>query len=142
MKYLLDTNILRYYAARHPTLVDNLDKRLPEEIGLPFIALVEHLRGRFDALLKAEPKNILREQERLRDAQNLLSDFEVVYLNEKAVAEFTNLRRRVSTRKRYTDVVIAAMTLADDHIVVTRNVNDFSDLLPAARIQNWIDHVY
>jgi predicted nucleic acid-binding protein len=142
MKYLLDTNILRYYAARHPTLVDHLDKRLPEEIGLPFIVLVEHLRGRFDALLKAEPKNILREQERLRDAQNLLRDFEVVYLNEKAVAEFTNLRRRVSTRKRHTDVVIAAMALADDHIVVTRNVNDFKDLLPAARIQNWIDHVY
>ena len=142
MKYLLDTNILRYYAARHSTLVDNLDKRLPKEIGLPFIVLVEHLRGRFDALLKAEPKNILREQERLREAQNLLSDFEVVYLNEKAVAELTVLRRRVSTRKRYTDVVIAAMALVDDHIIVTRNVNDFRDLLPAARIQNWVDQVY
>jgi predicted nucleic acid-binding protein len=38
--------------------------------------------------------------------------------------------------------VIAAMALAGDYIVVTRNVNDFKDLLPAARIQNWIDQIY
>lgn len=48
----------------------------------------------------------------------------------------------MNTRKRYADVVIAAIALASDDIVVTRNVADFRDLLPAAKIQNWIDQVY
>jgi hypothetical protein len=32
--------------------------------------------------------------------------------------------------------------LAGGDIVVTRNVDDFRDLLPADRIQNWIDQAY
>jgi hypothetical protein len=39
-------------------------------------------------------------------------------------------------------VIVAAMALAGSHVVITRNVDDFRDLLPAARIQNWIDQVY
>ena len=63
-------------------------------------------------------------------------------MNEQAIGELTELRSRVNTRKRYADVVIAAMALAGNDIVVTRNVDDFRDLLPADRIQNWIDQVY
>lgn len=63
-------------------------------------------------------------------------------MTEQAVAELVALRNRVSTRKRYADVVIAAIALAGGDIVVTRNVDDFRDLLPADRIQNWIDQVY
>lgn len=62
--------------------------------------------------------------------------------NEQAIAALTALRQRVSTRKRYADVVIAATAIAHDAIVVTRNVEDFHDLLPAAKIQNWVDQVY
>ncbi len=35
------------------------------QIGIPFVVVIEQLRGRFDAYLKAEPENLLREQERL-----------------------------------------------------------------------------
>jgi len=34
------------------------------------------------------------------------------------------------------------MALAGGDIVVTRNVDDFRDLLPADLIQNWMDQVY
>jgi len=63
-------------------------------------------------------------------------------VTEQAVAELVTLRNRVSARKRYADVVIAAMALAGGDIVVTRNVDDFRDLLLADRIQNWIDRAY
>jgi predicted nucleic acid-binding protein len=63
-------------------------------------------------------------------------------VNEQAIAELTGLRSRMNTRKRYADVVIAAMALAGGDIVVTRNVDDFRDLLPSDQIQNWIDQVY
>jgi predicted nucleic acid-binding protein len=104
--------------------------------------VIEQLRGRFDAYLKAEPENLLKEQERLLAAQQFLSIYQTIYVNEQGITELTALRSRVNTRKRYADVVIAAMALAGDDIVVTRNVDDFRDLLPADRIQNWIDQVY
>lgn len=75
-------------------------------------------------------------------AQQFLLIYQTVYVNEHAVAELVALRNRVSTRKRYADAVIAAMVLAGGDIVVTRNVDDFRDLLPADQIQNWIDQVY
>jgi predicted nucleic acid-binding protein len=142
MKYLLDSNILRAYTAKHPTLTRNLARIPAEQIGIPFVVVIEQLRGRFDAYLKAEPENLLREQERLLAAQQFLSIYQTIYVIEQTIAELTALRSRVNTRKRYTDVVIAAMVLAGDDIVVTRNVDDFRDMLPADRIQNWIDQVY
>ncbi len=142
MKYLLDSNILRSYTAGHAVLAQNLARVAASEICIPFVVVIEQLRGRFDAYLKAEPEHLLREQERLRAAQRFLTTYETVYLDERAIAHLVALRQRVSTRKRYIDVVLAAMALARDDVVVTRNVDDFSDLLPAARVQNWIDQVY
>lgn len=142
MKYLLDSNILRYYTVKHETMTRNLARVAAEEIGIPFVVVIEQLRGRFDAYLKAEPENLLREQSRLLAAQQFLSLYQTVYVDEPAIAALIALRQRVSTRKRYADVVIAAIAIARDAIVVTRNVEDFRDLLPAAKIQNWVDQVY
>ena len=142
MTYLLDSNILRCYTSRHSLLAQNLARVSASEIKIPFVVVIEQLRGRFDAYLKAEPENLLREQERLLATQQFLTIYETIYLNERAVEELAALRQRVSTRKRYIDVVIAAMALAGDYTVVTRNADDFGDLLPASRIQNWIDQVY
>jgi predicted nucleic acid-binding protein len=48
----------------------------------------------------------------------------------------------VKTKKRYADVMLAAMARADGLTIVTRNVQDFKDLLPTQKIQNWIDQIY
>jgi predicted nucleic acid-binding protein len=40
---------------------------------------------------------------------------------------------------RYADMMIAAMVLAGNHIVVTRNIKHFEPLLPKNQIANWID---
>ena len=74
--------------------------------------------------------------------QAVLSAFSISYLDQPSVDKLIELRQKRSTRKRYADVIIAAMALAGGHIIITRNVADFSDLLPAVRIQNWIDQVY
>lgn len=145
MKYLLDTNILRYYTKSHPTLMENLARVVQppvDEIVVPFIVYAEQMRGRYDALLKAEPQNLLREQIRLKETQALLDSFGILYLNEHSAEKLLELRQKHSTKKRYVDVIVAAMALGGRHIVVTRNVDDFRDLLPAEQIQNWIDQVY
>src|SRR5215813_15573142 len=142
MKYLLDTNVLRHYTDGHQTLLDNLASVRLEQVAVPSIVFAEQMRGRYDALLKAEPQNLLREQERLIGTQAVLSAFSILYLDQPSVDKLIELRQKHSTRKRYADVIIAAMALAGGHIVITRNVADFSDLLPAVRIQNWVDQVY
>jgi hypothetical protein len=35
--------------------------------------------------------------------------------------------------------MIAAMVIAGQHVLVTRNLADFVDLLPQAQLVNWID---
>jgi hypothetical protein len=86
MRYLLDSNILRYYTAKDPTMVCNLARVPAEQIGIPFIVVIEQLRGRFDAYLKAEPDNLIREQSRLLAAQQILSHYQTVYVDEQSVA--------------------------------------------------------
>jgi predicted nucleic acid-binding protein len=142
MRYLLDSNILRHYLAQHPVLLVNIAKVPKDLIQIPFVVVAEQMRGRYDAILKAEAKNLLREQQRLIITQGLLSRFEVAYLNEQSAQEFINLQAKKKLRKRYADAIIAVIAIANHDIVVTRNVEDFKDLLPTAQIQNWIDQVY
>lgn len=69
MRYLLDTNVLRHYTDGHQTLLDNLARKPLQQITIPSVIFAEQMRGRYDALLKAEPQNLLREQERLIGTQ-------------------------------------------------------------------------
>lgn len=142
MRYLFDSNTLRSFAFNHPLLLHNLSRIDKSQIALPFIVKAEQMRGRYDAITKAEPQRLLQEQERLVEAEILLRTFEIAYLTEEAILSLTNLLQRLRTRKRYADAIIAAIAIANHDVVVTRNVEDFKDLLPAAQLQNWIDHVY
>lgn len=139
MAYLLDSNILRYYAANHPMLSENLKKVPAHEIRLPIIVYAEQLRGRIEGLLKAEPAKLLLAQEHLTITQELLSSFEVLPFDAAAISLAEQFKQRIKTHKRHADLLIAAQTLAGRHILVTRNTADFRDLLPASQLQNWID---
>ena len=50
-----------------------------------------------------------------------------------------DLRQRHRRRKRYADLMIAAIVAAGQHVLVTRNQGDFRDVLPQAQLANWID---
>lgn len=49
------------------------------------------------------------------------------------------LRQQHRRRKRYADLMIAAMVIAGRHVLVTRNQEDFVAVLPAAQLAHWID---
>lgn len=96
MRYLLDSNILRHYLAQHPVLLANIAKFPKHLVQIPFVVVAEQMRGRYDAILKAESQNLLREQQRLIITQGLLSHFEMAYLDEKSLQEFINLQAKKS----------------------------------------------
>ncbi len=52
----------------------------------------------------------------------------------KVAAPISANDKTAHSKKRYTDVMIAAMALAGKHIVVTRNLKHFEDLLPPRQL--------
>jgi predicted nucleic acid-binding protein len=141
MSFLWDSNILRYYLEDHPLLLDNLKKVPRQEVWLPVIVVAEQLRGRAEAILKAQPAQLARAQQVFQQTQVLLNRFPILYFNERALVIAGRLIEQIRTRKRYADVLIAAQVLAGQHILVTRNMSDFRDLLPIEQLQNWVDDV-
>lgn len=141
MSFLWDSNILRHYLEDHPLLVDNLKKVRRQDVCLPVIVVAEQLRGRTDAILKAQPARLARAQQVFQQTQALLTRFHILYFDEQSLLIAGRLTEQRRTRKRYADVLIAAQVLAGQHILVTRNTHDFRDLLPMEQVQNWVDNL-
>jgi predicted nucleic acid-binding protein len=137
--YLWDTNIVRYFGQGHLTLREHLLRVPWAEIALPSVVVAEVLRGRCDFALKASPAEAPLAHQRLLETQQMLTQFRVVLFDESCAPILAQLRQKHKRRKRYADLMIAAMAEAGGHIIVTRNQDDFVDLLSRSQVVNWID---
>lgn len=137
--YLWDTNILRYYASQHPTLLGHLRRVSQKLIALPSGVVAETLRGRCEYALKATPEQAVLAHQELLKTLELLQTFSILSFDQPSATVFAQMLKQHQSRKRYADLMIAAIAKAGQHIVVTRNTKDFADLLPKAQLQNWID---
>jgi tRNA(fMet)-specific endonuclease VapC len=137
--YLWDANILRAFGQGHATLRWHLQRVQWSEIALPSVVVAEVLRGRCDFALKATSAEAPLAHRRLLDTKQMLSQFQVVVFDAACATVMERLQRRHRRRKRYADLMIAAIVAAGQHILVTRNQADFRDVLPRAQLANWID---
>ena len=138
--FLWDSNILRYFQAGHPTLQQHLQQVSMDEISLPTVVAAEALRGRSEFLLKATPEQLPLASQQLIETIELIYSFAILPFDEKASNVLNQLIKKIKKKKkRHADLVIAAMTLAGKHILVTRNQRDFIDLLQKHQLVNWID---
>jgi predicted nucleic acid-binding protein len=76
----------------------------------------------------------------LLDTQQMLAQFHIVVFDVAGATVLERLRQQQRRRKRYADLMIAAMVIAGQHILVTCNRTDFVDVVPAAQLANWIDN--
>jgi tRNA(fMet)-specific endonuclease VapC len=135
--HLLDTNIatLIYYGrndrmiARYELFPDG------EVISISPITRAEILRGRLDSLIKAaNPTEWLTAQTRLVKAEEWLSGYTLVAIDDAAVEWFDRLVTNKKLKKiGRADLFIA---LAHDATHVTQNTKDFQ-AVPNLKLDNW-----
>lgn len=101
--------------------------------------VAEVVRGRCEFSLKAPPDQAPHAYRLLFDTMAMLQTFEIALFDEGCTRIVADIRTKVSVRKRYADVMIAAIAISTHKILVTRNLRHFADLLPPNQIVNWID---
>lgn len=137
--YLWDTNILTHFVDGQATLQEHLRRTPWTQIALPSVVVAEALRGRCDFALKATAAQLPLAHQLLSETWRLLQTFQVIVFDQACALALAQLQKKHSSHKRYTDLMIAAMAMAGDHVVVTRNTRHFADVLPTAKLANWID---
>lgn len=118
------------------SLLRRLSKVPPDEVFTSIVTYEEQTRGwmAYSARARTIPQqvNAYRKLERHLD---IYCRVQVLGFDERAGAEFERLRSlrlRIGTM----DLKIAAVALAHNATVLTRNVKDFS-LVPGLRVEDW-----
>jgi tRNA(fMet)-specific endonuclease VapC len=138
---ILDTDIVSLLHAGNPRITGRVDQtRESEDIAITIITRVEVLRGRIEYLLKADTSaQFLKARRLLLVSEERLDELPLLFLNEAALERFAALRQAKGTRSiGRSDLLIAAIALALDASVATRNMKHFSKV-PMLRLVNWKD---
>jgi tRNA(fMet)-specific endonuclease VapC len=109
-----------------------------DRVVISLVTRVEVLRGRFESVLKAANRTEwLQAQERLLRTEEVLEDVEVVLITESAADQFDALRtiKKLNKMDRG-DKLQAAIALANDATLVTRNTKDYANV-PNLKVENW-----
>ena len=138
--HLLDTDTLTHLHAGHPRVIDRLRNVDDSIVGTTVITKGELLRGRIDFLLKAaNGRDVWRAQQWLTRTEELLAQILIVPFDENAAKEFDRLRANKAYRKiGRADLLIASIALANQAILVTRNVRHFRQVHGVSLV-NWVD---
>jgi len=137
--YLLDANILRDFGEGNPTLRLHLEKIPWSNIALLSVVVAEVLLGRSSFALKAPPLKAPLAHSLLLHTYKFLNTFNVAILDDKCSDILIQLRKKHKDHKRYADMMIAAIAIAGNHIVITRNQRHFVKFLPKKQLANWIN---
>ena len=136
---VLDTDSLTLLLAQHSRVADRY-RRETDEVVLAIITRIEILQGRFATVLKAaDGVQLQRGQQRLDMAERDLQPFSILRITGAVATQFDRLRQiRKLKRIGRGDLLIAAITLANRAMLVSRNLTDFRQV-PGLQVENWAD---
>jgi tRNA(fMet)-specific endonuclease VapC len=137
---VLDTDILSLMEWEESSASNRLHERLtnfpPNEIRTSIISFEEQMRGWMAYI--AEAKKMTQEVEafrRLHRQLKLYCKLTILEFDESAAVRFQSLRKQFRRLKR-NDLKIAAVALANQATLVTRNLNDFRQI-PGLKVEDW-----
>lgn len=137
--FVLDTDTLTHLLHGRTRVVERVAQSA-DRVAITEASRIEQLRGRFDAVFKAEgAEALLRARQRLLQTEDALSRLPILPIDEAAAAEFERLIKVKGLRRLGRgDLLIASVTLANKATLVTRNLKDFQKV-PGLQIENWAD---
>jgi tRNA(fMet)-specific endonuclease VapC len=123
--YVLDTDHFSLHLRGHQQVRARLALIAPEEVAITIITAEEHLRGRLAQVNKASPGNARSTAYAyLHKAITDLAKLNILDYDTAADALYQELKRQ-RLRVGSQDLRIAAITLANQGCLVTRNRSDF-----------------
>ncbi len=139
MRYVLDTDhisLLHRFGDEGKRIQSRLAAVPPEQVALSIISYEEQMRGWLADIARA--RSVLQQQPRYVELNRMLEIYcatPLLPFNAEAITEFQNLwllRLRVGTM----DLKIAAIALANDATLLTRNLSDFGKI-PRLKVEDW-----
>lgn len=136
LQFLLDTDHVTLLQHGHPRIGQRLVALANDAVGIGIVTAEEALRGRVAALARSldGPTRIAR-YALLERTIRILHDLPIVSFDQASEIQFQNLlglRLRVGSG----DLKIAAIALAHQLILVTRNRRDFARI-PGILLDDW-----
>ncbi len=127
----LDTNICIFYLnGTAPSVRDNLLNTPPNEIKIPVIVHSELIFG----ALKSN-----RRKENYQRVQHFLQPFEIVNYSYEISETYAELRLTTEKNGQVigpNDLLIASIVVANNGVLVTRNIKEFSQI-PQLKLIEW-----
>jgi tRNA(fMet)-specific endonuclease VapC len=137
--FVLDTDTLTHLLHGRPEVVERV-AQFADQVVITEASRIEQLRGRFDAVFKAEnAEALLRARQRLLQTEAVLSRLTILPIDEAAAAEFERLIGTKGLRRLGRgDLLMASIALARKATVVTRNLKDYQKV-QGLKLENWVD---
>lgn len=137
--YVLDTDHLSLYERAHPQVCDRIVQVRRQSLNLlatTVVSMEEQYAGRLAQIRKAvTPQNLVNAYRKLKITSVLFSELDILDYTLDADDYFRSFKQagiRIGTQ----DLRIAAIVLAHNGILLTRNLRDF-EKVPRLSIQDW-----
>lgn len=137
--YILDTDslsILEHSGKNAQRLLAKLSTLQADELAVTIISYEEQMRGWLSYLARA--RSIQAQVEAYKRLKKQLENYcaiSVIEFDENSAAEFQRLKR-LYPRLGSMDLKIAAIAIANDAILLTRNLTDFGQI-QELRAEDW-----
>ena len=136
-RYILDTDHVTLFQYNHPQIAQRARAVGSSNIFITTVTLEEQLRGRLAGISRCatKPELLAVAYENLRRTQLYFCSVNLLNFDDAAYNCYQSLRQqqiRIGTQ----DLRIAAIALANQAVVVTRNHQDFSKV-PGLLFEDW-----
>lgn len=134
--YVADTDVLTLFAKGHPAVVRNVINHAADELAVTVISIEEQLRGWYAVLRRAKRRDLLSAAyQQLATDVSFVTSMTILPFPVPAILRYENLSAlKLNIGKM--DLRIAAITLDNNGVLVTRNLRDFQRI-PNLIVENW-----
>lgn len=139
-QYILDTDHITALQRRDPVFLQNFQLIDDSRIFVTIINLEEQIQGRFEQIniikKKRDYKKLPTAYSNLRETVYFFSQMNLLDFDQSALDYYQNLSQQFPNKRVQQDLKIAAIALAKQMTLLTRNSRDFIKI-PNLLIEDW-----